>query len=378
MDEVANDPIGKLTAADWHFASAKTQAGVHGIHPYPAKFIPQIPRQLIEILAPSVGAVVFDPFCGSGTTLVEAKSAGYASVGVDLNPIATLIARAKTRDTTQSVHLVADLIVRDARRATVSVPSIPRVDHWFSKDVQFALARLVDGISRIEDRGLRDDLRLVLSSIIVRVSFQDGDTRYAAIDKDVSSESVLELFLRSAADLDRARQSHLSPLFAETASPARIITADILSISPDDIGPVDLVITSPPYPNAYEYWLYHKYRMYWLGFDPISVREAEIGARPHFFKKNHHTAEDFERQMAGVFRLLQDTLRPSGVVCFVVADSRIHGHIVDNVALLKRAGSGNGFSLLTVANRNVPSTRKAFNPAHARTNAESIAVFGRS
>jgi site-specific DNA-methyltransferase (cytosine-N4-specific) len=377
-DDVANDRIAKLTAADWHFASAKTQAGVHGIHPYPAKFIPQIPRQLIQILAPPVGSVVFDPFCGSGTTLVEAKSAGYASIGVDLNPIATLIARAKTRNSTQSVHLAAELLVRDARQATVSIPSIPRVDHWFSKDVQSALARLVDGISKIDDGELRDDLRLALSSIVVRVSFQDGDTRYAAIKKDVSADSVFEWFLRSAADLDRARQSHFSSLFAQTATPSRIITADVLSISPDDVGPVDLVITSPPYPNAYEYWLYHKYRMYWLGFDPISVREAEIGARPHFFKKNHHTAEDFERQMAAVFRLLQDTLRPAGVACFVVGDSRIHGHIIDNVALLKRAGSVNGFSLLTVVNRNIPSTRKAFNPAHARTNAESIAVFGRS
>lgn len=377
-DDVASERIDRLTAADWHFATAKTQTGVHGIHPYPAKFIPQIPRQLIEILAPSAGSVVFDPFCGSGTTLVEAQSAGYSSVGVDLNPIATLIARTKTRHTTRSVHLAAQLIIRNAREATVSVPSIPRVDHWFSKDVQSALARLIDGISRVEDDDLQDDLRLALSSIIVRVSFQDGDTRYAAVEKKVSADLVLESFVRSAADLDNARQTHFSTLFAQDAAPARIITADILSISPDDVGPVDLAITSPPYPNAYEYWLYHKYRMYWLGFDPIAVREAEIGARPHFFKKNHHTAEDFKRQMAAVFRLLHQTLRTSGVACFVVADSRIHGHIVDNVALLKRAASDHGFSLLTVVNRNVPNTRKAFNPANARTNVESIAVFGRS
>jgi site-specific DNA-methyltransferase (cytosine-N4-specific) len=376
-DDVASERIDRLTAADWHFATAKTQTGVHGIHPYPAKFIPQIPRQLIEILAPPAGSVVFDPFCGSGTTLVEAQSAGYASIGVDLNPIATLIARAKTRHTTRSVHLAAELIVRDARQATVTVPAIPRVDHWFSKDVQSALARLVDGIARVEDDDLRDDLRLALSSIVVRVSFQDGDTRYAAVEKKVSAELVLESFVRSAADLDSARQTHFSSLFAQAAAPARVITTDILSISPDDVGQVDLAITSPPYPNAYEYWLYHKYRMYWLGFDPIAVREAEIGARPHFFKKNHHTAEDFKRQMAAVFRLLHQTLRPCGVACFVVADSRIHGHIVDNVALLKRAASDHGFSLLTVVNRNVPNTRKAFNPANARTNSESIAVFGR-
>ena len=77
----------------------------------------------------------------------------------------------------------------------MSVPSIPRVDHWFSKDVQSALARLVDGISKVEDDDLRDDLRLALSSIIVRVSFQDGDTRYAAVEKKVSADLVFESFL---------------------------------------------------------------------------------------------------------------------------------------------------------------------------------------
>ena len=52
------------------------------------------------------------------------------------------------------------------------------------------------------------------------------------------------------------------------------------------------LVTSPPYPNAYEYWLYHKYRMYWLGFDPIPIRENEIGARPHYFKTNHQDETD--------------------------------------------------------------------------------------
>ena len=50
-------------------------------------------------------------------------------------------------------------------------------------------------------------------------------------------------------------------------------------MEPSDIPRrVGLVITSPPYPNAYEYWLYHKYRMYWLGLDPIAVKKQEIGA----------------------------------------------------------------------------------------------------
>ncbi len=367
----------KIASVDWHFADAKTQVGVHSIHPYPAKFIPQLPRQLLRLLAPRREAVVFDPFCGSGTTLVEAQAAGLASVGVDLNPIATLIARAKTKGAGSAVHPAAKAVIAEAQVTAGAVPAIPRVDHWFSKDVQKALAAIVDAIARVEEPAVSDDLRVVLSSIIVRVSYQDGDTRYAAVQKNVDGALVFELFERAALELDRARGSHFGTLFRGEHAPSRVLTGDVLTVSPDAIGPVDLVITSPPYPNAYEYWLYHKYRMYWLGLDPIAVREAEIGARPHFFKKNAHTAEDFERQMKVVFRLLGQVLTASGYACFVVGDSRIHGRIVDNVALLKRAASEEGFRLEAVTERGVPSTRKAFNPANSRATSEFITVFAR-
>lgn len=374
--EPATELADRIAQVDWHFTDAKTQGGVHSIHPYPAKFIPQLPRQLLSLLTPRSEAVIFDPFCGSGTTLVEAQSAGFPSVGVDLNPIATLIARAKTKGAAPAVHPAARSLSSEAKGAKVAVPDIPRIDHWFSKDVQRALAAIVAAIARVDDPAVQDDLRVVLSSIIVRVSFQDGDTRYAAVQKNVDGALVFDLFERAALELDRARESHFG-LFRSQDAPARVLTGDILTMSPDAIGPVDLVITSPPYPNAYEYWLYHKYRMYWLGLDPIAVRKAEIGARPHFFKKNAHTAEDFQRQMAAVFRLLGEVLAVGGYACFVVGDSRIHGQIVDNVALLKRAASAEGFRLEAVTERGVPSTRKAFNPANSRATSEFITVFAR-
>src|SRR5207247_2783717 len=145
------------------------------------------------------------------------------------------------------------------------------------------------------------------------------------------SQTLRGILALAGAAVDRVVSS-ASRLAAEapTGIEARVMTGDAATAAAKlDSDSLAAAIFSPPYPNAYEYWLYHKYRMYWLGFDPISVREVEIGARPHFFKKNHHTADDFERQMAGVFRLLDRTLRPSGIACFVVADSLIHGRIVD-------------------------------------------------
>ncbi len=364
--------------ADWGFADEGTKRGIHSIHPYPARFIPQIPRQLIEILHPGDGSAVLDPFCGSGTTLVEAQGAGHPAIGIDLNPIATLIARAKTRRPTQPILPLARKIVSQVTSRRVLIPPIPRIDHWFERDVQEALARLVNGISKMENVPVREALQVALSGIVVRVSNQDSDTRYAAVRKRTSAHLVYELFTKAAGDIDRSYQQEFDGLFSTSRPEVKVITRDILQVNPQDIGArVGLVVTSPPYPNAYEYWLYHKYRMYWLGMEPLSVRAAELGARPHYFKKNHQTEADFEKQIRKVFALLAAVTTHTALVCFLVGRSIIHGRRVDNAALVERAALPSGLHRLLTLERKIPRTRKAFNPVLSPIEAESLLIFGR-
>src|SRR5438132_4454190 len=89
------DVVGRLQQIDWDFRDAKTSYLTHGLHPYPAKFIPQIPNALIQEFS-SVGDTIGDIFCGSGTTLVEGLLLKRNVVGVDANPLACLISEAKT------------------------------------------------------------------------------------------------------------------------------------------------------------------------------------------------------------------------------------------------------------------------------------------
>ncbi len=216
-----------------------------------------------------------------------------------------------------------------------------------------------------------------LSRIIVRVSNQDSDTRYAAVAKDVSSENVYRLFREAAQFVDAGLDQQYAGLLP-VAPNCRVMERDILAVTPDEIASVvGLVVTSPPYPNAYEYWLYHKYRMYWLGFDPIPIREAEIGARPHYFKKNHQTEADFERQMGTCFSLLANVMAADAHACFVVGSSVIHGRQIDNGALLMRAATRYGFAFVDSVTRQVAQGRKSFNLAHARLKEETILVFRR-
>lgn len=370
-----NDITTRLASVNWDFAKVTGRDRIHDIHPYPARFIPQIPREIIRLFHPGDGSAIFDPFCGSGTTLVEAIRAGKPAIGVDVHPLAVLIAKTKTTPLESSLSQVARAITKNRSTDKAPIPKIPHLDHWFLPDVQQALANLTSYIQEVKNPVVQDCLRVALSRIIVRVSNQESDTRYAAIRKDVNSKQVYTLFLDSVAFIEQAVLETYGGFFAPSVE-CKLICGDILDITPESIGRnIGLVVTSPPYPNAYEYWLYHKYRMYWLGMDPLEVRRMEIGARPHYFRKQPATESDFERQMTQVFHLLSKVMIPQALTCFLVGRSVVHGKTIDNSSLLKRAAETNGFLQVAKVERRINQTRKAFNPVVSKINQESILLF---
>lgn len=363
-----------LSRVNWDFPESNTTANINSIHPYPAKFIQEIPKTLIRIIGVPTGTWVLDPFCGSGATLVEAQLAGIPSIGIDLNPIACLISRVKTRPLTNGfLECGRDAVEHAKKSKPVSIPKIPNLDHWFRRDIQDATARLLTQIELVENTGIKDALRLSLSSILVRVSNQESDTRYAAVEKNIGAGMFYALFLSSV-----ERLWAIKAAYELKTCQVEVICKDILRVMPADIPqPIGLVITSPPYPNAYEYWLYHKYRMFWLGYDPIQVKRQEIGARAHYFKKNHPTEQDFRRQMHNVLELLWATVVKNGHVCIVMGRSKIHGNIVDNASILVEIAQEIGFTPLANMTRQIAASRKTFNLSHANIKTENLLVFAK-
>lgn len=371
--------VDRFVASDWEFASA--DAGFN-LHPYPARFVLPLPLLALDILRPTIG--VLDPFCGSGTTLEAATMTRLRSTGIDLNPIACLLSRVRVSgwrapedDDLAAHHMhalvdaaknVSDDVVENMRNA------IPRVDHWFEPWAQRLLAGATDYLRRIDCADCwHDRLAVSISSTVVRLSRQDSDTRYAAVSKNIDErEGVASL--RSAVD---RTASYLRVRSCDNRPEAIVYQRDARDLRPIADNSHDAAIFSPPYPNAYEYWLYHKYRMYWLQHDPIAVREAEIGARPHFFRsKNPQTEQDFAQQMGEVFAGLGRVLRASSPTVVVVGDSVIRGRVINNRELLFDVARDQGFIPRAATLRTISRARSSFNHAHGQgRNAEHILLL---
>ena len=294
-----DDEARAFGSASWDFPASSS---ARDLHPYPARFIAEIPRQALELLA--VDGPVIDPFCGSGTTLAAARQRGLPATGIDLNPIAVRSAecghsggRAERANGTTHARSVFEAALAGGDRTGLG-ELIPRIDHWFEPDAQAAIAGAVAYLKTVEP-DWRDRIAVALSSCIVRLSRQESDTRYAAVHKGVDRE-------HAATELSRSVIRVCDWLAHNTVdtpeSDVDVWCRDARDLSHLPRDHFAAAIFSPPYPNAYEYWLYHKYRMYWLGFDPVAVRTAELGARPHYCKPNGLTEDDFADQMSELLR----------------------------------------------------------------------------
>jgi hypothetical protein len=100
LRHIAQSPWELLEHVNWDFTGESTQYLTHTFHSYPARFIPQIPNTFIQLFTQE-GDTVLDPFMGCGTTLVEAMLLKRKAVGVDMNPLACLISKAKTTAVSQ-------------------------------------------------------------------------------------------------------------------------------------------------------------------------------------------------------------------------------------------------------------------------------------
>jgi hypothetical protein len=310
---------------------AEDRAHVHGFHAYPARAHPVTVRRLIEDLVPA-GGTVLDPFCGSGTVLVEAMLAGRATIGTDLNPIAVMLARAKTfphaPDRTAALVTAARGVAAhaEARRKAKSGASrrLPQEDvSLFPPHVLLELDGLRSGIGEAPPE-TRPELSLVLSSILVKLSPRRGDTTEASVEKRIAAGYPSRLFVKKAEELAR-RFDDFATLLRNSDTPtpkARVFEDDATLLKKIDDASVDAVITSPPYVATYDYLQHHELRMRWLGLDSRKLARGEMGARRNYERLSPADAVvAWEGELAKLFHSLARVMRKGAPLVLLIADS---------------------------------------------------------
>ncbi|MBQ3160843.1 MAG: site-specific DNA-methyltransferase [Oscillospiraceae bacterium] len=337
----------------------------HGIHPYPAKFIPELPREIIMECTKERN-VVLDPFCGSGTTLLEACIAGRKSIGIDSNPVATLISRAKTTALTELELQTIEVIISQLEEQNYTslcagwTPSTTNLNHWFQPCVITELSWLRQFILDHSVGNLQVFLLCIFSSIIVNVSNQESNTRYAAIDKNFDNGVVLNTFIKKLKH-EYKRICQVSEMKTVIKNTPTIIHGSTDCIN-DNIIPdssVDIVITSPPYANSYDYYLYHKWRMAWLGYDVKKVQNDEIGSR-HEHSSQKAPISVFEHKMIPVMKNISRMLKPNKLAYFFVGDSIISGELFDMEKCFKEIAKKSNFAFVDSSKYTMKSITRSF------------------
>ncbi|KAA0247149.1 MAG: hypothetical protein HND39_07025 [Ignavibacteriota bacterium] len=251
----------------------------HGFHKYPAKFIPHIPKWAItKYLNGNKNKFVFDPFCGSGTTLVESVLAGYNAIGVDIDPLSAMISKVKTTRIDESeLKNISSWLVKEikAKRKGTFKPDCETIEHWFTNDAIKKLSAIRSLINQIPKKfgdskkvkDIQDLLLICFSSIIRRVSNADNESQktYVSHTKVKEPDEVNSLFF-SQLDLFVERATKFSEITSAKVKSKIVISSSATSLEKKLNGQqIDLAITSPPYIKAIDYIYNQMVELFWIG-----------------------------------------------------------------------------------------------------------------
>ena len=308
-------------------AYTKNNYLTHNFHPYPAKFIPQIPKEIINKYTQE-GQNILDPFCGSGTTLVEAKLQDRNAIGIDLNPIAYISSKTKTTFLTNSqmdkILEVKERICKEIFEGICyKTPQFYNIDHWFKKEVQEELSVIYHHIKKLKEEDIKNFISVAFTSIITKVSNQESDTRYAAVEKKFNKNDVAHLFEKKIIDMINRLKEFMSVAYD---SKVEVKNADSTNFKIAS-NSIDLCLTSPPYMNSYDYYLYHKHRMNWLDINHKEVQKKEFGSR------NKHNdlgkgVQSYTNAISENAKIVYSALKKNGIYCVVIGDSILNGELI--------------------------------------------------
>lgn len=379
-----------------------TRYFAHGIHEYKGKFNPQIVRAIMNICSANRNSLILDPFCGSGTSLLEAQLQGCEAYGIDINPMAVFIANTKTNIVFHQEEIAAfdiDNFVISVQQYSQRVPPLSDarseyLKNWFREDIFHFIESWRAEAERIVNGTIRDLLLLAMSNVLRDYSEQEpSDLRVRRRNSPYPEEPIAEAakksFLKCQARIGQFSINQDKSLYKHT----HIINQNSSSIVADELPLFDLAVTSPPYATALPYIDTQRLSIVWLGLDtPQNIKALECsltGSRETMTKRekqkwlfamNHNTRglseavtsfcqmlqrqltvnDGFRKQhtpfllykyfaeMSQMFNYVRRMLKDSAYYCLVVGYNKTsigQPQMIDTPSLLAEEAKIQGFQL---------------------------------
>lgn len=340
----------------------QTRRHIHGFHSYPARLHPVTARTLIAALS-SAESRVLDPFCGSGTVVVEARLLGRAVLGRDLNPLAVALTKLKSGDSTEAERSAwiraCEHVVNEAehRRRQKERPSqlYPKEDlELFEIHVLLELDNLKLAVRALPEAATRRVLMLALSSVLTKLSRRHGDSSRKSSERRLPAGFAARIFRDRVHELTEQLASFERSLPERSKQPdVRKDDARLLRSVPN--ASVDLIVTSPPYPGVYDYFDHHAARLRWLGMDPRGLQHGEIGSRRQLNTLATRAAiSTWEADWEQTLQALGRVLRQGGLAAVVMADTAVAGAVIRGDETTLRIAKKVGLSWVATASQQRP------------------------
>jgi len=398
------------TAIDeWTFNGASTRELTHCYHDYPARMIPQVAAKLIDKYGMDA-KLLFDPYCGTGTSLVEGLVHGIDVIGTDLNPLARLIAQAKTSLPNffvldNSIKKFNDFLLRSQPIKLEKPPvisGISKIEFWFKPQVIEKLLRLKIFIDTLEDDDVRLFFRIAFSETVRESSNTRTDEfklyRYQPEKLKLFNPNVFYIMSsklkRNRLGLERFA-THMSKF--KDLPTAKIYGFNTVEGIPSELvkrNSIDIIVTSPPYGDSrttVAYGQYSRLSAAWLGLEePERIDRKLMGGKIQ--KKIHRfpseqlnkTIESIAKkdpkralEVASFYQELYQSIinvaqviKPGGFACYVVGNRKVKGIVLPTDIAIRDFFSELGYEHVDTHQRIIPNKRMPLR--NSPTNAAGI------
>lgn len=375
-------------STSWDFRGANTKMHTHCFHSYPAMMIPQVAGRLIDEYGKNA-KLLFDPYCGTGTSLVEANLRGINAIGTDLNPLARLISKAKT--TPLPLDKI-DTYIEQFRTYIVNpepveIPKFKNIDYWFSKEVKRKLAIVKSFITKISGENIANFFKVAFSETVRESSWtRNGEFKLFRMPEKKMVQFNPDVFAMMNNKLYRNRRGLESFMKDKKRDDAwsKIYDFNTVDEIPEDVFRdqlPDIIVTSPPYGDSHTtvaYGQFSRLSSQWLGFKNANkVDRILMGGRPknkeimfEYDELNKIIKEiktkdpkrakevvsfydDYRKSIKHVAKII----KKGGYACYVVGNRRAKGITLPTDAITRKFFEINGFEHIKTIVRNIPNKK---------------------